>query len=132
MNSNKEQVFQIRYNTVSTDDSNRWRLLCDGDEIQVSDIIINAETKTTKDRLNTFLRCKNVFLSQAKRVWTIHGSNGSFPYEDGMEVHEDGHIVTPSNAKNMYSSDIINKVDKTQVDPKFYELYGFGSDEEKQ
>jgi uncharacterized membrane protein len=49
MSSNKEQVFQIRYNTVSTDDSNRWRLLRDGEEIQVSDIIINAETKTTKD-----------------------------------------------------------------------------------
>lgn len=51
MNSEKniEQVFQIRYNTVSTDDSNRWRLLCNGKEIQVSDIVINAETKTTKD-----------------------------------------------------------------------------------
>lgn len=51
MNSekNKEQVFQIRYNTVSTDDSNRWRLLCNGKEIQVSNIVINAETKTTKD-----------------------------------------------------------------------------------
>ncbi len=51
MNSekNKEQVFQIRYNTVSTDDSNRWRLLCNGKEIQVSDIVINAETRTTKD-----------------------------------------------------------------------------------
>lgn len=47
--TNKEQTFQIRYNTVSTDDTNRWRLLCDGEEIQVSDIIINAETKTTKD-----------------------------------------------------------------------------------
>jgi uncharacterized membrane protein len=51
MNSekNKEQIFQIRYNTNSTDDSNRWRLLCNGYEILVSDIIINAETKTTKD-----------------------------------------------------------------------------------
>jgi len=90
------------------------------------------ETRTTKDRLNTFLRCKNVFISQAKRVWTIHGSNGSFPYEDGMEIHEDGHIVMPSNAKHMYSSDIINKVDKTKIDPKFYELYGIKPDEETQ
>lgn len=49
MNSNKEQIFQIRYNTQSTDDSNRWRLLRNGEEILVSDIIINAETKTTKD-----------------------------------------------------------------------------------
>ncbi len=44
-----EQIFQIRYNTHSTDESNRWRLVCDGNEIQVSNIIINSETKTTKD-----------------------------------------------------------------------------------
>ena len=49
MSNNTEKVYQVRYNTQSTDDSNRWRLLCDGYEIQVSDIIINAETKTTKD-----------------------------------------------------------------------------------
>ena len=46
---NSEQVFNIRYNTNSTDDSNRWRLIFDSHEILVSDIIINAETKTTKD-----------------------------------------------------------------------------------
>lgn len=45
----KERIFQIRYNTQSKDDSNRWRLLCGGQEIQVSDIIINSQTKTTKD-----------------------------------------------------------------------------------
>jgi len=41
--------FQIRYNTQSTDDSNRWRLLSDGDEILVSSIIIDEDTKTTED-----------------------------------------------------------------------------------
>lgn len=44
-----EQIFQIRYNTHPTNESNRWRLVCDGNEIQVSNIIINSETKTTKD-----------------------------------------------------------------------------------
>lgn len=41
--------FQIRYNTQSTDDSNRWRLLFDGEEILVSSIIIDEDTKTTED-----------------------------------------------------------------------------------
>ena len=78
------------------------------------------------------MRCKNVFISQAKRIWTIHGSNGSFPYQDGMEVHEDGHIVMPSNANSLYSSNILAKVDKSAIDPKFHELYGFSPDEENQ
>jgi len=41
--------FQIRYNTQSTDDSNRWRLLSDGEETLVSSIIIDEDTKTTED-----------------------------------------------------------------------------------
>jgi hypothetical protein len=49
-----------------------------------------------------------------------------------MEVHEDGHIVMPSKAKTMYASNIIDKVDKTHIDPKFYELYGIKPDEESQ
>lgn len=103
------------------------------DHANIITVDVNGwETKTTKDRLNQFLRCKNVFISQAKRVWTIHGSNGSFPYQDGMEVHEDGHIVMPSNANSLYASNIISKVDKSAIDPKFHELYGFSPDEEKQ
>ena len=47
--SNTEKVYQIRYNTHSTNDSNRWRLLCDGQEILVANIVINSQTYTTKD-----------------------------------------------------------------------------------
>ena len=49
MSNNIEKVYQVRYNTQSTDDSNRWRLLCDGQEILVANIVINSQTFTTKD-----------------------------------------------------------------------------------
>lgn len=45
----KNKVYQIRFNTQSTDDSNRWRLLCDGEEILVSNIYIDSQTYTSKD-----------------------------------------------------------------------------------
>ena len=47
--SNESKTYQIRYNTNSTDDSNRWRLIDDGKEILVSNIVINSQTSTTKD-----------------------------------------------------------------------------------
>jgi uncharacterized membrane protein len=46
---NKIKKFQIRYNTQSTSDIDRWRLIEDGNEILVSDIIIDGHTFTTKD-----------------------------------------------------------------------------------
>ena len=49
--NNESKTYQIRYNTNSTDDSNRWRLIDDGKEILVSNIIINSQTYTTKDYL---------------------------------------------------------------------------------
>ena len=47
MKQSEEQTktYQIRYNTQSTDDSNRWRLIADGEETLVSNIIINTQTK---------------------------------------------------------------------------------------
>jgi uncharacterized membrane protein len=47
----KEQIklYNVRYNTHSISDNDRWRLL-DGDtEILVSDIVINSSVHTTKD-----------------------------------------------------------------------------------
>jgi uncharacterized membrane protein len=41
--------FQIRFNTVSTSDIDRWRLIEDGEEHLVSNIIINGHTYTTMD-----------------------------------------------------------------------------------
>ena len=45
----KPQQFQIRFNTVSTSEENRWRLISDGNEILVSDIIVDGHTYTSKD-----------------------------------------------------------------------------------
>jgi len=49
MKSNESKTYQIRYNTVSTNDAERWRLIENGNETLVSDIIINGFTHTTKD-----------------------------------------------------------------------------------
>ena len=82
------------------------------------------ETKTTKDRLNQFLRCRDVYISQAKGKWTIHGTNDNFPYEDGAEVHQDGYVVLPSrNNRDRVTS-------KADIDPKDYELYGIRPEED--
>ena len=43
------KTYQIRYNTLSKSDEDRWRLVCDGEEILVSNIVIDAKTYTTKD-----------------------------------------------------------------------------------
>jgi hypothetical protein len=47
----KEQSkkFQIRFNTVSTSEDDRWRLIEDGKENLVSDIVVNGHAYTTKD-----------------------------------------------------------------------------------
>jgi uncharacterized membrane protein len=45
----ESKTYQIRYNTVSKDDTERWRLIENGNEILVSDIIIDGHTQTTKD-----------------------------------------------------------------------------------
>jgi len=45
----QNKTYQIRYNTISKNDTERWRLLENGNEILVSDIIIDGHTQTTKD-----------------------------------------------------------------------------------
>jgi uncharacterized membrane protein len=45
----KIRKFQIRYNTHSTSEETRWRLIEDGNEILVASIIIDGHTSTTKD-----------------------------------------------------------------------------------
>jgi len=47
MKSSKK--YQIRYNTVSKDDTERWRLIEDGKETLVANIVIDGSTYTTKD-----------------------------------------------------------------------------------
>lgn len=41
--------FQIRFNVNSTSEKDRWRLITDGDEQLVSNIIIDGHTYTTMD-----------------------------------------------------------------------------------
>jgi uncharacterized membrane protein len=43
------KVFQIRFNTHSKSEVDRWRLIENGNEILVSDIMIDGHTYTTKD-----------------------------------------------------------------------------------
>ena len=43
------KTYQIRYNTVSTDDTERWRLIENGNETLVSDVVVDGHTYTTKD-----------------------------------------------------------------------------------
>ena len=52
MSDNKEKTFQIRFNTQSKDASDKWRLIHEGDEILVSDIVIDAKTYTTKNHID--------------------------------------------------------------------------------
>jgi uncharacterized membrane protein len=45
----KIRTFQIRFNTISKSEDDRWRLIEDGKETLVSNIIFNGHTYTTKD-----------------------------------------------------------------------------------
>jgi len=47
-----DKTYQIRFNTQSTGDHDKWRLLCNGEETLVSNIIIDSKTETTKDFIN--------------------------------------------------------------------------------
>ena len=45
----KLRKFQIRYNVHSISENERWRLITDGDEKLVKDIVISGHTYTTMD-----------------------------------------------------------------------------------
>lgn len=45
----ESKLYQIRFNTHSKSDIDRWRLIENGNEIIVSNIIIDGHTYTTKD-----------------------------------------------------------------------------------
>jgi uncharacterized membrane protein len=46
---NQSHQFQIRFNVNSKAENERWRLITDGHELLVSNIIINGHTYTTMD-----------------------------------------------------------------------------------
>lgn len=78
---------------------------------------------TTKDRLNQFLSCKGVHIYQKKGEWFIVGDNGTFGYENGVEVHSDGYVVLPSGRRKMTDKDSL------AIDPSLRKLYGFSDQE---
>jgi uncharacterized membrane protein len=43
------KTYQIRYNTISKTENERWRLIENGNETLVSDVIVDGHTYTTKD-----------------------------------------------------------------------------------
>jgi uncharacterized membrane protein len=43
------KIIQIRFNVNSTDETNRWRLIIDGEETLVAHIIVDGHTYTTMD-----------------------------------------------------------------------------------
>jgi uncharacterized membrane protein len=47
----QSKTYQIRFNTVSKNENDRWRLIENGNETLVSDIFIDGYTHTTKDWL---------------------------------------------------------------------------------
>jgi len=47
----QSKTYQIRFNTVSKSENERWRLIENGNETLVSDIVIDGHTHTTKDWL---------------------------------------------------------------------------------
>jgi hypothetical protein len=47
--SSTSKKFQIRFNTASFSEDDRWRLIEDGKETLVSDIVVNGHVYTTKD-----------------------------------------------------------------------------------
>lgn len=45
----ESKIYQIRFNTQSKDDNDRWRLIENGNETIVGHIIVDGHTYTTKD-----------------------------------------------------------------------------------
>lgn len=46
-----EKTYQIRFNTNSQSEEDKWRLVCDNEEVLVSNIVIDTKTYTTKDHI---------------------------------------------------------------------------------
>ncbi len=81
------------------------------------------DTPTTKDRLNQFLNCLNVRIYQKKGTWYIVGDNGTFEFQNGIEVHPGGYVVIPKG-KSRTSSD-----SSLDIDPSLKGLYGISDKE---
>lgn len=90
------------------------------------------DTPTTKDRLNQFLRCRNMSIYQKKGEWYITNRFGHFPYKDGMKVLPDGQIMDIDNVDPRKIPVYKKNMEKLNIDPKFRELYGLSSSDENE
>lgn len=82
------------------------------------------ETVTTKDRLNQFLRCRNIYISQKKHVWYISTRYGTYEYKDGMLVLPDGQVQIPGEVDPNKIQTYLDRAKSLNIDPKYNELYG--------
>ncbi len=80
------------------------------------------DTSTTKDRLNQFLRCKGVYISQKNYQWYITGPMGTEKYVNGTQILPDGQVVVPYDEEKAKTA--IEKAKTLNIDPKYKELYG--------
>ena len=80
-----EKVYNIRYNTHSNQDSDRWTLIEDGKEILVSSIVITSKTWTSNhyikelDEIKYHVTCKGV-LELKDGVAQIHSRQDKSMY----------------------------------------------------
>lgn len=88
-----EKNYNIRYNTKSTDDSNRWRLNCDGKEILVSNIVITSITHT-----------KSVFIEELNELKYHISCVGVLQIIDNVA------IITSSREKNILKRHILKTI----------------------
>lgn len=80
------------------------------------------DTPTTKDRLNQFLRCLGVHIYQKNYTWYIVGDNGTFEFQNGIEVHPGGYVVLPKGRTGSTNKDL-------EIDPALRKLYGMDTEE---
>ena len=88
-------------------------------------------SNTTKDRLNQFLRCRSVYISQKNFDWFVQTPYGTFEYRNGMEVLPDGQIFNQQDdepKKYISRGDHQQQMKQLGIDPKYHELYGISKD----
>jgi len=64
---NQNLLIRIRFNNMQTDDSEKWRLLVNGNEFQTSEIFINCPTRTLTERFED-VGIKHHIVCDAKEV----------------------------------------------------------------
>ena len=64
---NQNLLIRIRFNNMQTDDSEKWRLLVNGNEFHTSEIIINCSTRTFTEKFED-VGIKHHIVCDAKEI----------------------------------------------------------------